>query len=150
MRNWLLLLFSDLVVSNSLRSHGLQHTRLLCPSLSLGVCSNSCRLSQWCHPTISSSVALISCPQSFLASRSFLMSLLFASGGQNIGASAHHQTFLVNIQAWFSLELTGLILLFNGLSRVISSNTSWKHQFFSAQPSLWSNSHICTWLLEKL
>ena len=91
-----------------------------------------------------------SCLQSFPASGSFLMSQLFASGGQSIGASASASVFPLNIQDWFSLGLTGLILLSKGLSRVYSSTAVQKHQFFSAQPSLWSNSHIHTWLLEEL
>ena len=96
-----------------------------------------------CHP--------VSCPQSFPASRSFLMSWLFASGGQSIGASASASVLPMNIQGWFPLGLTDLMsLLPKGLSGVFSSTTVWKHQFFSAQPSLWSNSHICTWELEKL
>ena len=142
-------LFSHSVVSNSLWPHGLQHTRLPCPLLSSWVCSNSCPLSQWCHPTISSSVSrFFSCPQSFPASRSFLMSWLFTSGDQSIGASV--SVLPMNIQGWYLLRLTGLISLQSkGLSRVFSSTTLWKHQFFGAQPSLQSNSHICTWLLEK-
>ena len=147
-----LLSFIDSVVSNSLWSHGLQHSRLPCPSLSLWVCSNSCPLSQWYHPTISSSVITFSsCPQSFPASGSFPMSWLFASGGQSMGASALASVLPVNIHGWFPLELTGLIsLLSKGLSRVFSSTAVWKHQFFGAHPSLWSNSHIHTRLLEKL
>ena len=147
----LLLLFSLQVLSDSLRPHGLQHIRLPCPSLSPGVCSNSCPLSQWCHPTISSSVACFSsCLQSFPASGSFPMSQLFTSGGQSIGVSASASVLPMNIQGWFPIELTGLISLQSkGLSRVFSNTTVQKHQFFSAQPSLWSNSHICTWLLEK-
>ena len=91
---------------------------------------------------------LLSCPQSIPASRSFPMSRLFTSGGQCIGASA--SALPMNIQDWFPLGLTGLIsLLSKGLSRVFSNTTVQKHQFFSAQPSLWFNSHICTWLLEK-
>ena len=106
-------------------------------------------LSQWWNQTISSSVTpFSSCLQSFPASGSFRVSLLFASGGQSIGASA--SVLPMNIQDRFPLGLTGLIsLLSKGLSRVFSSTTVWKHQFFSAQPSLWSNSHIHTWLLEK-
>ena len=146
-----LLLFSCSVVSNSMRPQGLQHTRLPCPSLSPRICSNSCPLSQWCHPTISSSVASFSfCLQSFPASGSFQMSQFFASGGQMIGASALASVLLKNIQDWFPLGLTGFIsLLSKGLSRVFSSITIRKHQFFSDQPSLWSNSHICTWLPEN-
>ena len=140
-------------MSDSLQPHGLQHfivqTRLHCPSLSLGVCSNSCPLSWWCHPTISSCVTpFSSCPQSFPASGSFPVSRLFASGGQNNGASA--SVLRMNIQGWFPLGLTGLIsVLFKGLSRVFSSTTIWKERFFCTQPSLWSNSHIHTWLVEK-
>ena len=125
--------------------------RLLCPSLSYGVCSNSCPLSQWCHPTISSSVArLSSCLQSFPASGSFPMSGLFASGGQSIGASASASVLPMNIQDWFPLGRTGWISLQSkGLSRVFSNTTVRKPQFFSTQTFLWSNSHIHTWRLEK-
>ena len=105
-----LLLFSRPVMSSSLRSHGLQHARLLCPSLSPRVCSNSCPLSQWCHPTISSSVVpFSSCLQSFPASGKWVSS--FASGGQSIGASASASVLPKNIQDWFPLGLTGLISL---------------------------------------
>ena len=91
-----------------------------------------------------------SCPQSLPASGSFPMSWLFTSGGQNIGASASASVIPMNIQGWFPIGLTGLIsLLSKGLSSVFSNTTVWKHQFFSTQPSLWSNSHIHTWLLEK-
>ena len=100
--------------------------------------SNSCPLSQWCHPTMSSSVVPFSCPQSFPASGSFPMSQLFTSGGQSIGASASASVLPMNIQGWFPLGLTGLIsLLSKGLSRIFSSTTVRKHQFFSTQPSLW-------------
>ena len=118
-----LLLFSHLVVSDSLQPHGVQHSRLPCPSLSPEVYSNSCPLSRWCHPTISSSVALFpSCPQSFPASRSFPVSRLFTSCGESIGASASVPP--VNVQGWFPLGLTGLILfLSKGHSRVFSSTT---------------------------
>ena len=147
----LLLLFSCSDISDSMRLRGLQHARLPCPSLSPEVCSNSCPLSWWCHPTISSSVfPFFSCPQSLQASGSFPMSWLFTSGGQSIGASASSSVLPTNIQDWFPLGLTGLIsLLAKWLSRVFSSITVQKHQFFSTQPSLWSNSHIHTWLLEK-
>ena len=146
----LLLLFSHSVVSNSLQPHGLPNARLPCPSPSPGVCSNSCPLSQWCHPTISSSVVPFSCLQSFPASGSFLMSQLFASGGQSIGASASASVLPMNFQDWFPLGWTGWISLQSkGLSRVFSNTTVQKHQFFGAQPSLWSNSHIHTWLPEK-
>ena len=108
-----------------------------------GVYSNSCPLSR-CHPTISSSVIpFSSCLQSFPASGSFPMSRLFASGGQNIGASASASVLSLNIQDWFPLGLTGLIsLLFKGLSRVFPNTTVRKHQFFGTQPSLWSNAYI--------
>ena len=148
---FLLLLFNCSVMSDSLQPHGLQHARLPCPSSSPGACSNSCPLSQWCHPTISSSVIpFASCLQSFPASGSFPMSWLFALGGQSIGASASASVLPMSIQGWFPLGLTGLIsLLSKGLSWVFSSTTVRKHQFFSAQPSLWSNYHTHTWLLEK-
>ena len=148
---FLSLLFSQLVMSKSLWPHGLQHPRPLCPSLSPRVWPNSCPLNQWCHPTISSSVVPFSwCPQYFQASGSFPGGQLFASGGQNIEASASVAVLPMNIQRWFPLGLTVLIfLLSKGLLRVFSSTTVWKHQFFGAQPSLWSNSHICIWLLEK-
>ena len=148
--HWLLLL-SHSAVSDSLQLHGLQHPRLPCSSPSPGVCSNSGPSSQRCHPTILSSVIpFSSCLQSFPASGSFPMSWLFASGGQSIGASTSASVLPMNIQGWFPLGLTGLISLqTKGLSRVFSNTTIQKHQFFSAQPSLWSNSHIHTWLLEK-
>ena len=147
----LLLLFSCSVVSDSLWPHGLQHARLPCPSPSPGSCSNSCSLNQWCHPTNSSSVALISsCLQSFPASGSFLMSQLLASGGLSMGASASASVLPVDIEGWFPLGLTSLVSLqSNGLSSVFCSTTVGKHQFFGAQPSLWSKPHIRTWLLEK-
>ena len=131
--------------------HGLQHTRLPCPSLSSWVCSNSCPLSWWCHPTFPSSVIpFSSCPQSFLASGSFPMSWLFESGGQSTGASASTPVLSVNIQDWSPLGWTGWISLQSkGLSRVFSNTTVQKQQFFSTQLSLWSNSHIHTWPLEK-
>ena len=143
--------FSHQVVSDSLRPHGLQHARLFCPSLSPRVCSNSCSLSQWCHPTISSSVVPFSpCLQSFPASGFSPMSHLFQSGDQSIGASASTSVLPKNIQGWFPLGWTGLISLQSkGLSRVFSRTTVWKHQLFGSQPSLWSNSHIHTWPLEK-
>ena len=145
------LFFSGSVVSDSLRLHGLQHARLPCPLLSPQVYSNSCPLRQWCHRIISSSVIPFSSYlQSAPASGSFPMSQLFASGGQNIGASASASDLPMNIQDWFPLGLTGLISLQSkGLSRVFSNTTVQKHQFFSAQPSLWSSSHIHTWLMEK-
>ena len=144
-------LFSHYVTSDSLWPHGLQHARPPCPSLSPAVCLNSCLLSKWCHPTISSSVVpFSSCLQSFPASGSFPISWLFTSGDQSIGASASASVLPMNIQRWFPLRLTGWIsLLSKGLSRVFSSKKVWKHPFFNAQPSLWSNSHIHVWLLER-
>ena len=132
-----LLFFSLSVMSNSLQSHGLQHARLPCPSPSSRVCSNSCQLRQWCHPTISCSVTPFSSYlQSFPASGSFPMSCLFASGGQSIGNSASTSVLSVNIQGWFPLGWTGWISLQSkGLSRVFST-TIQKHQFFGAQLSL--------------
>ena len=115
-------LFSCSAISDSLWPYGLQHTRLLCPSPSPGVHSNSCPLSWWCHPTISSSVIPFSSyPQSFPASGSFLISQFFASSGQSIGASASTSLLPMNIEGWFPLGLTSLISPFStGLSRVIS------------------------------
>ena len=122
-------------------------SRLPYPSPSPGACSDSCPLSQWYHPTISSSVVPFSSHlQAFPASGSFPMSQFFASGGQSIGVSASASVLPMNIQDWFPLGLTDWIsLLSKGLSRVFSSTTVPKHQFFSTQPSLWSNSHIHTW-----
>ena len=126
-------------------------SRLTCPSLSPGACSNSCPLNQWCHPASSSSVtSFSSCLQSFPASGSFPMSWLFASGGQSIGASASALVLPMNIQGWFPLRLTGWISLQSKeLSRLFSSTAVWKHQFCGAQPSSWSHSHVRSWLLEK-
>ena len=108
-------------------------------------------LNWWCHPTISSSVIpFSSCLQSFLASGSFPRSQFFTSGGQSIGVSASASVLPMNIQDWFPLGLTGLISLQSkALSRVFSNTTVQKHQFISTQLSLWSNSHIHIWLLEK-
>ena len=143
--------FSCSVVSDSLRPHGLQHSRQLCLSPAPRACSNSCPLSWWCHPTISSSaVPFSSCLQSFPASGSFPMSQLFISGCHSIGVSASASVPPMNIQDWFPLGGTGWISLQSkGLSRVFSNTTVQKHQFFSAQLSLESNSHMHTWLLEK-
>ena len=109
-------------MSDSSWSHGLQHSRLPCPSLSPGVCPSSCPLNQWCHPTISSSVIpFFSCLQAFPSSESFPMSQLFVSGGQSIGALASVSVLPMNIQDWFPLGLTCLTsLLPNGLSRISS------------------------------
>ena len=127
-------------MSDSLWPHGVKH-QASCPSLSPRVCSDSCPLSRWCLPTISSSVACFSsCLQSSPASESFPVSWLFASAGQSIGASASASVFPMSIQGWFSLGLTGLIsLLSKGLYRVFSSITIRKHRFFGTQTSLWSS-----------
>ena len=143
-------LFSRSVVSDSLQPHELQHARPPCPSPTPGVHSNSCPSSQWCHPVISSSVVPFSCSQSLPASESFPMSQLFAWGGQSIGVSASASVLPMNIQDWSPSGWTGWISLQSkGLSRAFSNTIVQKHQFFSAQLSLWSNSHIHTWLLEK-
>ena len=127
-------------VSNSSQPHRLKHASFPCPSPSPRVCPSSCPLNQWCHPAISSSVTLFSYLQSSLASGSFPVSWLLASGGQSIGAST--SVLPMNIRGWFPLGLTGLVSLQSkGLSRVFFSTTVWKCQFFDTQPSLWSNSH---------
>ena len=142
--------FSLSVVSDSLRPHELQHDRPPCPSPTLGVQSDSHPLSRWCHPAISFSVVpFSSCPQSLPASESFPMSRLFARSGQSTGVSALASFLPKNTQDWSS-EWTGWISLQSkGLSRVFSNTTVPKHQFFGAQLSSQSNSHIHTWLLEK-
>ena len=120
-------------------------------SITPGVHPNPCPLSRWCHPTISSSVVPFSaCTLSFPASGSFPMSQLFPSGGQSIGVSASASVLPVNTQDWSPLGWTGWISFQSkGLSRVFSNTTVQKHQFFSTQPSVCSNSHICMWILEK-
>ena len=122
-----------------------------CPPLSLRVCLNSRLLSQWCYPTISSSITRFSlCFQSFPVSGSFPMSRLMASDGQSIQTSASASVLPRNIKSWFPLELTGFISLQSkGLSRVFSGTAIWKHQFFGPQSSLGPNSHVHTWLREK-
>ena len=121
-------------MSYSLQPQKLKHAKLSCPSLSPRVCSNSCPLCWWCHPIISSCQHFSSCPHSFPVSGSFLMSWLFAPGGQSIGASSSESIFPMNIQGWFPFGLTGLISLQSkGLSRVFSSTTFRKHQLFSNQ-----------------
>ena len=139
------------LVSNSLWPHGLQHPGLSCSSPTPRVYSNSCPSSRWCHPTISSSVLpFSSCLQSFPASGSFPMSWVFTPGSHSIRVSASASVLPVNIQGWFPFEWTcWMSLLSKGLSRVFSNTTVQKHQFFSAQLSLSSNSHIHTWLLEN-
>ena len=141
--------FSCWVLSNSLWSHGLQHTRLLCPTPTPRVFSDSCPLGQWCYPTISSSVVPFSSSfQTIPTSGSFPMNQSFVSDGQITGASA--SVLSMNTQDWFPLGWTALIsLLSKGLSRVFSNTTGQKHQFFSTQLSLLSNSHTHTRLLEK-
>ena len=143
--------FSLSVVSHSLRPHGLQHTRSPCLSPTPGAYSISCSSHQWCHPIISSSVVPFPFRlQSFPASGSFPVSQFFASGGQTIGVSASATVLPMNIQDWFPLGWTGWISLQSkGLSRVFSNTTVQKHQFFGTQLSLWYNSHIHIWLLEK-
>ena len=143
--------FSRSVVFDSLQPHEPQHARPPCLSPTPGAYSNSCPLSWWCNPTISSFVVpFSSCLQYFPALGSFPMSQFFASGDQSIGVSASASVLPMNIQDWFPLGWTGWISLQpKGLSRVFSDTTVQKHQFFSAQPSLWSNSHIHTWPLEK-
>ena len=132
-----------------LQPHGLQYARFLCPSLSPGVCSNSCSLSWWYQPTILSSVAHFSSwPQSFPASGSFPVNHLFASGGQSIGSfsfnisPSNEYSGLTSFRIdWFDLAVQTTLKVF--------STAIWKHQFSGTQPSLLSNSHIRTWLLEK-
>ena len=119
--------FIHWVVSNSLQPHGLQHARLLCPSLSPQVCSNSCPLSQWCHPTISSSVIPFSSHlQPFPASGSFPMSQLLTSGGQSIGVSASTSVLPMNIQGWFPLGRTGWISSVQGTLKSLLQHHSSK------------------------
>ena len=142
---------SHSVVSDSLWPHESQHTRPPCPSPTPGVYPNSCPSSQWCHPAISSSVVpFSSCPQSLPASESFPMSQLFAWGGQSTGVSALASVLPMNSQGWSPLGCTGWTSLQSkGLSRVFSNTEVQKHQFFGAQPSSQSNSHIHTWPQEK-
>ena len=130
--------FSHSVISNYLRLHGLQHTRLPCPSPTCRACSNWYPSSWWSHPNISSSVIpFSSCLQSFPASGPFLMSQFFTSGDQSVGVSASASVLPMNIQDWFPLGWTGWISLQSkGLSRVFSNTTVQKHQFFGAQLSL--------------
>ena len=142
--------FSHSVMYDSLWFHGLQHPRLLCTSPTPRVYSNSRPLGWWCHSAISSSVVPFSCLQSFPASGSFPMSHFFTSGSQSNGAMASKSVLAMNIQDWFPLGLTGLISLQSkGHSRVFSSIPVQKHQFLGTHFSLWSNSHIHTWLLGK-
>ena len=143
--------FSRSVVSDSLRPLESQHARPPCPSPTLGVHSNSCPSSRWCHPAISSSVVPFSfCPQSLPTSGSFPMSQLFVWCGQSIGVSALASVLPMNTQDWSPLEWTCWISLQSKrLSSIFSNTTVQKHQFFGAQLSSQSNTHIHTWLLEK-
>ena len=150
--------FSIPLVSNSFRSHGLQHARPPCPSSTPGVYSNSCPLSWRCHPTMSSSVSPFSSPvspfsshpQSFPASGYFQMSQLFASGGQSIRLSASASVLPMNTQDWSLLGWNVWISLQSkGLSRVFSNTTVQKHHIFGTQLSSQFDSHIHTWRLEK-
>ena len=129
--------FSHSVVSDSLQPHELQHIRPPCPSPIPRIYPNPCPLSQWCHPTISSSgVPFSSCLQSFPASGSFQTSQLFTSGGQSIGVSASASVLPMNTQDWSLGWTGGISLQSKGLSRVFSNTTVQKHQFFGSQPSL--------------
>ena len=143
--------FNHSVVSDSLQPHESQHARPPCPSPTPGVHSDSRPWSRWCHPAISSSTdPLSSCPQSLPPSQSFPMSQLFTWGGQSTGLSALASFLPKNTQGWSSSEWTGWISLQSKqLSRVFSNTTVQKHQFFGAQLSSQSNSHIHTWPLEK-
>ena len=149
---YLFLMFSSVTQSClTRRPHGLQHARLPCPSPTPGAYSNSCPSSQWCHPTLSPSIVPFSSHlPSFPASGSFLVSQFFPSGGQSIRVSASASVLPMNIQDWLPLGWTGWISLQSkGLSRVFSKTTVQKHQFFGAQPSSQSKSHIHTWPHEK-
>ena len=138
-------------MSDSLWPHGLQHARFLCPPLSPGVCSNSCPLSWWCHPTISSSAVLSPFALNLSQYQGIFQWVGSSHQWPTIGASALASVLPMNIQGWFPLGLTGFISLqYKEHSRVFSSITILKHQFFGAQPSLLPNSHIHTWLLERL
>ena len=143
--------FSCSVVSDSLWPHGLQHARPPCPSPTPGVYSNSCLLSPWCHPTISSSVVpFSSCPQSFLASGFFPMSQFFASGGQNIGSfsfnisSSNEHPRLIS----FRMDWLDLLALQRTLKSLLQHHSS-KASILQHSASLWFNSHIHTWPLGK-
>ena len=140
------------VLSDSLLPHESQHARPPCPSPTPGVHPNSCPLSWWCHPAISSTVVpFSSCPQSLPASESFPMSQLFAWGSQSTRVSALASFLPKSTQVWSSLGWTGWISLQSkGLSRVFSNTTVQKHQFFGAQLSSQSSSHVHTWPQEKL
>ena len=137
-------------MSNSLWPHGLQHARTPCPSPTPGVCPNSCLLSRSCYSAISSSI--VPSPPAFNLSQhqGLFKCQFFASSGWSIAVSASSSVLPMNTQDWSPLGWTGWISLQSkGLSRVFSSTTVQKHQFFDPQLSLWPNSHIHTWLLEK-
>ena len=155
-KNYMKIIFSSIQIScsvlpYSLQPHGLQHARFPCPSQTLRACSDSGLWSWWCHPTISSSIVpFSSCLQSFPAIGSFPMNQLFTSGGQSIGVSALASVLPKKSQGWSPSEWTSWISLQSkGLSRVFSNTTVQKHQFFGAQPSSQSKSHIHTWPLGK-
>ena len=138
-------------MSDSLRPHERQHAMVPCPSPTRRACSNSCPSTRWHHPTISSSVVPFSSRLQFYPeSGCFPVSQFLPSGGQSIEVSAAASVLPMNIQDWFSPGWTGLMSSQpKGLSRVFSITTVQKHQFFSAQLSIWSNSHIHTWLLKN-
>ena len=142
--------FSHSVMSDSLQPHGLKHARPPCPSPTPGVYSNSYPLSWWCHPTISSSAVAFSSCQSFLASGFFKWVSSSHQVAKVLEFQLHHQSFQWIFRTDFFFRIDWLDLLVSrGLSRVFSSTTVWNHQFFIAQASWWSNSHISTWLLER-
>ena len=144
------MLFSHWVISDSSWPHGLQHSRRLCPPISLRVCSKSCPLCQWCYLTMSSSATLFSFAFNLFQHQGLFQWVGSASGGRSVRFSASSSVLPMNIQGWFPLGLTGLISLQSkGLSRVFFNATVQKHQLFNSQPSFWSNSHIHTWLLKK-
>ena len=151
LKNFSSVQFSCSAASDSLWPHESQHDTPPCPSPIPRVHTDSCPSSQWCHAAISSSVVLFSsCPQSLPASQSFPVNQHFAWGGQTFGVSASASVLPMNTQDWFPLGWTGWISLQSkGLKRVFSNTTVQKHQFFSAQLSSQSNSHIHTWPLEK-
>ena len=143
--------FSCSALSKSLQPHGLQHAKLPCPSPAPWACSNSCSTNWWWHASMASSIVpFASYLQSFPALGFFSNELVFCIRWPKDWSWAFASVLPMNINGWFPLGLTGLIsLLFKGFSRIFSNTTVQKHQFFGTQPSLWSNSHICTWLLEK-
>ena len=142
--------FSHSVMSDSLPPRGLQHVRPPCPSPTLRACSNPCPLSIWCHPTVSSSVVLFLLPSILPSVRVFPSDSVLQIRWPVYWSFSFSTSLSMNIQDLSPSEWTGWISLqSNGLSRVFSNTTVQKHEFFSVQPSLWSNAHIHTWLLEK-